>query len=337
MNVQKKYHYLIVDDEVPVLKIISDILTIHPSTTQIFTAPDAEKALDIYEHNTVDIVITDILMPRMSGIDFIKKLKQMNPDVHIIVVSGLNNIDMVRQSMRSGAYDYIIKPFSVDEIMFSVNRIIDRMRLLEERKTYVDNLEAKISENVSVLRSSFDRSLQEVNRTLYLRGGFEADHAKNVRDYSMKLAEKLNLNGKELEGIRRGSELHDIGKIAIPDSIMMKEGGLTPEDVLIVRKHPVVGRDILLPVAGDDRTLMDIVTFHHERYDGSGYPEGLKGEQIPYAARLVAVADVYDAMTSPRPYHAVRSKEEALDEIKKLSGRTFDPHMAAAFVSVMKR
>lgn len=331
MDHQNKYNFLIVDDEFPILKIISDILTIHPNTTKIYTANDAEKAIDIFKTNQVDIVITDILMPKLSGIDFIKKLKSISNEVHIIIVSGLNNIDMVRQAMRIGAYDYIIKPFSVDEIMFSVNRVIDRLKLLDERKRYVNSLEKGIADATEQVKKSFFDSLTSLMRILEIRDKSTADHSRNVQEYSMKLGRMLKLDDIRMERLRIGCELHDIGKIAIPDTILNKETLLTEKEYEIVKNHPVWGKNVVLPISSNNPEVLDAVYSHHERFDGRGYPLGLSGDGIPLFARIVAIADAFDSMTGFRTYKEVKTRDQALEEIRKLGGAQFDPELAKLF------
>jgi putative two-component system response regulator len=329
---QKKYNFLVADDEFPIVKIISDILTLHPSTNAIFSANDGERALQMYKNNKVDIVFTDILMPRLSGIELIRQLKELNSDVHIIVVSAYSNIDLVRDAIRNGAYDYILKPFSVDEIMFSVNRIIDRLKLLDEKANYVASLEKRVAEVTESLQNSFFDTLNVILNALEARSRHTLDHSNRMAAYSGKLAIAAGLNEKIIAGIRVAGVLHDIGKISIPDEILLKPGQLTPEEYEVIKTHPVIGKKIVLPILNRNQDILDIIFHHHERFDGKGYPDGLAGKNIPLTARIAMIANSYAAMTMESCYKGIKSKEEAIAELKKESEKQFDPKLVNVFI-----
>ncbi len=331
----KKYNYLVADDEFPVQKIICDILAIHPNTISIYTANDGEKAFQLYLSNDIDIVITDVLMPRLSGLDLIKKIKETNPEASIIVVSASSNLDIVREALRNGAYDYIIKPFSVDDIMFSINRIIERLKLIEEKKNYLISLEEEIAEVTKRLQSSFFDSLRLIINSLELKDKTMSSHSKNVAKYSEKLALVLNIEQERVENIKIGGFLHDIGKIGIPDNILSKPSFLDLDEFGLIKNHTVLGKKIVEPMINREDDILHFIYYHHERYDGKGYPEGLKGEEIPQVARIAAIANAYDAMTSDRPYKKAKSKKEALVELKANSGLQFDPEMVKRFITLL--
>lgn len=335
MNNQKRFTFLVADDEYPVVKIICDILTLHPSTVSIFTANDGEKALQLYKNNKIDIVITDILMPRLSGLELIKKLKEVDGDSHIIVVSAYNNIDLVREAMRNGAYDYILKPFAVDEIMFSVNRVIDRLKLLDEKKTYVTSLETAVKDATENLHQSFFDTLKAILNALEARDKHTLEHCNNVAIYSEKIARKLSIEKNRIQNINVGGVLHDIGKIGVPDSILLKSSKLSAEEYSIIKSHPETGKKIILPILNNNPDIMDIIYYHHERFDGTGYPEGLKGESIPLVARIAAIANAYDSMISDRSYQKAKSLDEALEDIKANRGTQFDPEIAKVFIDTL--
>ncbi len=329
---KKKYSFLVADDEFPIVKIITDILAIHPNTSAVFTANDGERAIYLYENNPIDIVITDILMPRLSGIDLIKKLKKINNDIHIIVVSAYSNIDLVREAIRGGAYDYILKPFSMDEIMFAVNRVIDRLKLLEERKNYVSSLENKIKEVTADLRGSFFETLSVILNLLEAKSKTTMEHSNNVANLAEKLARLMNFDEEKIENIKIGAKLHDIGKIGIPDNVLLKPSILTKEEFEIVKNHPILGRNIVSPILNISQDILDFIYYHHERFDGSGYPVGLKGEDIPIAARIANVTNSYVAMTTSSEFKEEKTKKEAVLEIENNIGRQFDPEIARLFL-----
>ncbi len=331
----RKYNYLVADDEPNILKIISDILTLHPNTLSVFTAKDGEKALQIYMNNNIDIVITDVLMPRISGLDLIKKIRELNHDANIIIVSASSNLNVVREALRNGAYDYILKPFSLDDIMFSVNRIIERLRLLEEKKSYLDSLELEIGEVSKKLKSSFLDALRVIINALEVKDKTIKIHSLNVAKYSIKLASAIGLSGDVMDNIETGSFLHDIGKIGIPDNILMKPTALTKEEFEIIKKHPVLGRQIIEPMFGKNEDIINIIYYHHERYDGGGYPEGLQGDKIPLVGRISALVNSYDAMISEKPYRKPKIREEAVIEITKNMGTQFDPDLSKEFIKLI--
>ncbi len=332
MAEQKKYSFLVADDEFPIVKIISDILAINPHTSAVFTANDGDRALYLYENNPINIVITDILMPRLSGIDLIRKLKSINNDVHIIVVSAYSNIDLVREAMRNGAYDYILKPFSIDEMMFSVNRVIDRLKLIDERNSYIISLENKVKEATEKIQASFFETLNVLLNILEAKSKTTLEHSQLVSDYSVKIAEAAGLGPQKIENIRISAKLHDIGKIGIPDAVLLKPGKLTEEEFNLVKTHPVIGKKIVMPILINNQDILDLIYYHHERFDGEGYPEKLKGEDIPLVARIGNLANSYVSMTTKLIFRNELSAEEAKNEIINNSGTQFDPELARIFI-----
>ncbi|NPV02336.1 MAG: response regulator [Brevinematales bacterium] len=333
MDKSKKYSFLVVDDEFPIIKIISDILTIHPSVERIYNAQNGIEGFDVYKNNFVDFVITDILMPQMSGIELIKKLIEFNPDAQIIVVSAFSDIDLVREAMRSGAYDYILKPFSIDDMMTAINRIIERKEFVEERKHYVHQLEEKIAVTTSDLRGKYLSTLSTLVFALEARDRYTHDHSQNVSRFSIGLGKAIGLPASELSLVQEGGILHDIGKIGVPDSILLKPAALTSDEYEVIKQHPTIGKNIVFPALKEHQISMDVVYYHHERFDGKGYPTGLKGDKIPFHARIAAIADAFDAMTSKRIYRSNRSIDEAIEEIKACKETHFDPELAEQFIN----
>ncbi|OHD54211.1 MAG: hypothetical protein A2Y33_12970 [Spirochaetes bacterium GWF1_51_8] len=333
MDTKNKYTFLIVDDEFPIVKIISDILNIHPSVKQIYTANNGLEGVETYQNNDIDFVITDILMPKMTGIELIKKLMSINPDVQIIVESAFSDIDLVREAMRSGAYDYILKPFSIEDMMTAINRIIERREFIEEKRRYVHRLEEKIAETTADLRQKYLLAFTTLVYALEARDRYTHDHSQNVSRYSVGLAKAAGLSDDEIYMIREGGILHDVGKIGIPDGILLKPAALTDEEYETIKQHPTIGRNIIFPALKEHSITMNVVYYHHERFDGYGYPERLKGEAIPFHARIAAIADAYDAMTSRRIYRNNRTVDEAITEINACKEKHFDPELATLFVN----
>lgn len=332
MKELKKYNFLVVDDEYPIIKIITDILSLHQNTGTVFSAGDGEKALDIIEHHKIDVLITDILMPRMTGIDLIRKLKEKGRDIHIIAVSASSKIDLVREAVRYGAYDYILKPFSVDEIMFSINRVMDRLKLLEERSEYIAKLEDRVREADGVIQDSVFDSFLAILNSLEARNKSVFEHSQKVALMSEKTARAMGQGDDFIASCQIGGMFHDIGKIGIPDSILLCKGKLTDEEYAVVKTHPLIGKKILLPIFKKKNDIIDFIYHHHERFDGGGYPDGLRGADIPLIARIACVVNSYLAMTAESLFKDKKNHAEAIEEIRRLSGVQFDPEIASLFV-----
>jgi len=335
MAQQRKYNYLVADDEQSILKVICDILVIHPNTLSVFTANDGEKAYQLYRDNKIDVVLTDVLMPGLSGIELIQKLKEVNQDVSIIVVSASSNLDIVREALRNGAYDYIIKPFSVDDIMFSINRVIERLKLKEEKDSYLFSLEKQKEELTVKIQSSYFDSLKVILGAIEAKSNNVYTHSKNVSELSERLSKAMNLEPERVENIKIGAILHDIGLVGVPESILLKAGNLDEKEYNIVKEHTIIGKKILEPMEEIHPDIIDFVYFHHERFDGKGYPEGLKGKKIPLPGRIGAVVNAYDAMMLDKPYRKAKTKDEALSELKNNMGTQFDPEIVRLFVNLL--
>lgn len=331
-HLQRKYHFLVVDDEVPIVKLLSDILALHPNTGAVYSAGDGERALAIIREHPVDILITDILMPRLSGIELIQAVRKQGRDIHIIAVSASGKADLIREAVRNGVYDYVLKPFTVDEIMFSVNRVIDRLRLLEERADYVARLESRVREVTDKLQESVYESFLTILNSLEARNKAVFEHSRQVALFSEKMASLAGESSESAAHCKIGGMFHDIGKIGLPDRILLSTGDFSEQDTALMRTHPEAGRRILSPIFHDRKDILDFILYHHERWDGQGYPAGLKGNAIPRIARIAAVVNSYAAMTGPSLYRKPLSREAALDEIRQCAGKQFDPELAALFV-----
>lgn len=332
---ERRYSFLVVEDEIPILKILNDILKLSPHIGAIYSADNGENALEIYKSNNVDVIVTDILMPKLTGLELIKKIKEINSEAHIIVISAYGNIEYLREAIRNGAYDYILKPFTVDEILFSVNRVIEKLKFIEERKNYVSSLEKAVRETSRKLENSFFDSLRAILNALEARDYRISRHCHDVSIYSEKLSRKLCLSKDKIEMISIGALLHDIGKIAVPDSILLKEGSLTEEEENILRKHPVIGRNIVLPVLKENSVVLNIIFYHHERFDGSGYPEGLRGENIPIEARIVSLANWYVARFGDKKENE-RVSDQIVEALLSESKKRFDPDIVKVFIKLLE-
>ncbi|MFH1094477.1 MAG: HD domain-containing phosphohydrolase [Candidatus Omnitrophota bacterium] len=306
---------LVVDDEQSVLDSFSDTLT--QEGYQITKAKnwfEASQHLKIQEYN---IIIADVRLPDVGCQEMIENIKEDNKYAYIITSAGFADIDSAIKSLQHGAHNYLSKPFDPADIVNTMRRIVDKQRL------QADNLQ--LFDTIKVLALALDA------RDHYTHG-----HSQQVTEYAVDIAREIGLSFKEIDIIRDAGILHDIGKIGIPDSILLKPGRLTQEEYTQIKKHPVIGKKILEPV----NCLADkipLIYHHHERIDGQGYPDGLVGDNIPLGARILAVADAYQAMTSDRPYRKALPTLIAIEELKRFKGRQFDPHIVEAFLRVLRR
>lgn len=327
-----------VDDEPSVRDIVSRGLVIQGY--RCLLASDSEEALAMMRRREVAVVISDIYMPGHNGIWLLQQLKEDWPDTAVIMLTAVDETQSAVSCLTQGADDYIVKPINLKELALSVERALYKRRLVLENKEYQSNLEVlvaqrteEVKKTLRQLRHSYDMTLQALVASLDLRERETGRHSHRVSMYSILLAKKMGFKYEELHGISRGALLHDIGKIGIPDSILLKPGELTPEEWSLMRRHPEIGYRILKNIDFLEPVL-DIVLYHHEHYDGKGYPTGLKGGDIPIAARIFLVVDAFDTMTTDRPYRKAITYSEAFEEIRRSSGTQLDPEAVSAFLDV---
>ncbi len=336
---------LVVDDDLAVRELLAEGLASFGYPAR--TAGGAEEALEIIERAPPHLVLSDIEMPGGSGFDLLKKIKSHDPDLDVIMVTGAIDADTAVQAIRQGASDYVTKPFNLEEVQIVVERTLDKRRLIRENRAHQERLEELVAQRTAELveknrevqrlygelQSTYESTLQALVTALDFRDNETQGHSLRVVQYAMVVAARLSIEEPQLTQIRRGSILHDVGKIGVPDAVLRKPGKLNAEEWEEMRKHPEMGYRMLqhIPFLA---SALDLVLSHQERYDGSGYPGGLKGEGIPLGARIFAVVDTFDAMTSDRPYRAALSIREAREEIERCTGTQFDPQVSAAFLSI---
>jgi len=336
---------LVVDDEQAVREILSEGLASFGYVTH--AVGNAAAALEHIEREPVHVVLSDIDMPEVSGLDLLRRIKADRPDLDVVMVTGVVDAVTAVNAIRAGASDYVTKPFNLDEVCIVVERTLEKRRLILENRAYQAHLEDKVvartrelvEKNREVeslfeqLQNSYESTLQSLVTALDYRDNETQGHSLRVVEYAVRVARELGVQEPEMTWIRRGSLLHDVGKMGIPDAILRKEGPLTDAEWAEMRKHPEMGYQMLRDIRFLEPAL-DIVYCHQERWDGSGYPRGLRGEEIPLGARIFAVVDTFDAMTSDRPYRAALSIEAACSEIETFAGRQFDPAVARAFLGI---
>jgi response regulator RpfG family c-di-GMP phosphodiesterase len=329
---------LIVDDDPALRKILSVMLTQAGFVCR--SAASGEEALCLLEKHPFEVVISDLRMPGISGMDLLVEVHQSYPQLAFLMVTGEDETRVGVRAMQLGADDYLLKPFDADVVLGSLRRALHKKKLEREVMEYRLRLEEMVSERTEQLQSalrqterSYEDTLEALGAAIDLRDSPTAGHSRRVFLYSMELAKSIGGLEQQLRTMAMGAWLHDIGKLAIPDRILLKPGPLLDHEWQVMRRHARIGYELVKSIsflAG----AAEIVLTHHERFDGSGYPQGLSAEGIPFGARIFAVADTLDAMTSDRPYRAALPLQSARDVIERGSGTLFDPLVAAAFLRV---
>jgi len=334
-----KPRLLIVDDEAAVRGVLHDLLEQSYDCTE---ASSAEEALSLLRVNPYNLVISDITMAGMSGLQMIPYIKAISPDSVIVMVSGVQTIESAINALRLGAFDYLMKPFDLRQVEAAIQRAHEHHELIVAKQRYenhlaelVDQRTAELDEALGSLENAYRSTLQALTAALETRDAETHGHSERVVTFSLRLGQEYGLNAQEMKALEFGSLLHDIGKIGVPDAILRKPGKLTDEEWERMREHPLHGQQILrgikfLEGAGK------VVAQHHEKWDGSGYPLGLKAEEIDICARIFAVADAFDAITSNRVYRKAQSYEAAARELDDWADRQFDPKVVEAFHRVPK-
>jgi putative nucleotidyltransferase with HDIG domain len=330
---------LVVDDEEPIREIVTAML--QSSGYQCQQAASGKQALALLTSgDSFELVLSDLMMADMDGIGLLERTKEKYPDMPVVMVTAVHDISVALAAIRNGAYDYLLKPFEREQLLATVRRALENRRLKTENRTYQTNLESLVAARTEQLRSamsglerSYDITLEALGDALDLKDAETEGHSKRVTAFTIAMARHRGLSDDQVRVIARGAFLHDIGKMAIPDGILRKPGPLTAEEVSIMREHCYHGYQMLrkIPFLAE---ASDIVYSHQEKWDGSGYPRGLRGEEIPLGSRIFSVADTLDAITSDRPYRPKQSLQAAKEEIQRFSGRQFDPDVVATFLAM---
>lgn len=331
---------LIVDDE----PIVRDVLTrkLELSGYDCGEAVDAFSALKMVEGGDYTLVLSDIKMPGKDGIKLLEEIRSVDADIPVIMVTAMADIDFAIRAMRLGAYDYITKPFNFEEVVICVRRALEKRALILENREYRERLEEKVLERSKELLETTRRKRKLlVNAITSLACSLAASdretegHSRRVAEDAAKIARRMSLPSREVADIEIAGLLHDIGKIGISKEILKKELSLTASEYDDVKKHPLTAEKILQPIEELSGPL-EMIKHHHENYDGSGYPSGLKGDTIPLGSRILLVADAWDAMVSDRPESGPLPVAAALAELDKYSGSQFDPEIARIYIAIKR-
>jgi response regulator RpfG family c-di-GMP phosphodiesterase len=329
---------LIVEDDRQVQTALHEVFMASGYKCQL--AGNGQEGLEAFEVDPPPLTITDIKMPVMDGITFLKHARAKDPDAAVIVLTGYGDIKTAVESLKQGASDFILKPVNMEQMLIAAERALERRQLLMERREYQATLERRVTEatrDLAValreLETTYQATLEALGSAIETRDVATELHSRRVYGYAIAIARAHGMPESETRDLGRGVLLHDIGKIGIPDAILLKPGPLSPEEWQIMRSHPEKGRRLLerIPFL---RGAIPIVYHHHERWDGTGYPMGLRGEAIPLGARIFAVADAFDALTFDRPYSRAIPVEEARERIRQAAGSHFDPAVVRTFLAM---
>src|SRR5499433_1127045 len=337
---------LVVDDEDAIREIVASMLT--SAQYECRQAGSGLEALALLNSGEeFELMLSDLMMADLDGIGLLERTKEQYPDMPVVMVTAVHDISVALAAIRNGAYDYLLKPFEREQLLATVRRALENRRLKLENQRYQNHLEqmvadrtdklqralAELQKAMGNLERSYDITLEALGDALDLKDAETEGHSKRVTAFTIAMARAMGMSGDKIRVIARGAFLHDIGKMAIPDAILRKPGALTEQEVMIMREHCARGYHMLKKIPFLTEAA-EIVYAHQERYDGSGYPRGLKAEEIPLGARLFAVSDTLDAITSDRPYRAAQSIAAAREEIRRHSGTQFDPKVVRVFLQM---
>jgi putative nucleotidyltransferase with HDIG domain len=330
---------LVVDDEDAIREIVCSMLTAaNYKTRQASSGLKALALLDAGEE--FELMLSDLMMADLDGIGLLERTKEGYPDMPVVMVTAVHDISVALAAIRNGAYDYLLKPFEREQLLATVRRALENRRLKMENRKYQTELETlvdarteQLQKAMSNLERSYDITLEALGDALDLKDAETEGHSKRVTAFTIAIARAMGLPRDQIAVIARGAFLHDIGKMAIPDAILRKPGKLDPDEVTLMREHSYRGYQMLkkIPFLAE---AAEIVYSHQEKFDGTGYPRGLKGKEIPLGSRLFSIADTLDAITSDRPYRAAQTLTAAREEIQRFSGRQFDPEVVKVFLAM---
>jgi len=322
---------LIVDDDAQVRHVLSRVIQTHGlSAVEASSGTDALAALE--REGDIPVCISDIYMPEMDGVTFLREAVSRYPDMAVIMLTGVAEVNTAVECLKLGALDYISKPVMVEEVRARLDKALEKRDLILQNRFYQQNLETRVRDLDRSNKMSLINGVQTLVHALEAKDAYTSGHSSRVSRYAVKAAVLLGYTGDALELVRLGGELHDIGKIGTREDILNKAGPLTQDEFNHIKEHAPLGEKILAPFMGGSPIVLRIVRSHHERLDGSGFPDALRGDDIPLEARIVAVADAFDAMTTNRAYRHPRSPEQAIQELRRCAGVQFDHTVIAAFL-----
>ena len=320
---------LVVDDEPRLRHVIVRLLEGDGFVCR--EAGSGVEALRLMEAEPVPLVISDLRMPEMDGVALLQELVRRWPGTAVIMVTAVAEVESAVACLKQGAFDYLAKPFNLDEVRARVSQAIEKRRLQLDNREYQQNLEVRVAAQARRIEELFLEGVHALAKALEAKDAYTRGHSERVADYAVRIARAMGLPEDRIDIVALGSQLHDIGKIGVSEMVLNKNGKLTDDEYRHIMQHTVIGAQILGPLLREAPMALAIVRSHHERLDGTGLPDGLKGDAIPFEARVVSLADAFDAMTSARPYRPGLAVERALTELETHAGRQFDPEVLKAF------
>jgi response regulator RpfG family c-di-GMP phosphodiesterase len=324
---------LVVDDEPHLRRVLTRVMQGDGFVCD--EAGSGVEALEVMALRLPTLVITDLHMPQMDGIGLLREVRSRYPEVAVVMITAVADVGTAVSCLGAGAMDYITKPFHIEEVRARVRQALEKRRLVLENRDYQDRLEERVAIQARRLETLFLASVQSLADALEVKDRYTHGHSLRVSQYSVAISRSLGLDPEDVRQIELGGRVHDIGKIGVRESVLNKAGPLTEDEYEHIMTHPVVGWRILSPLLTDAPKALSIVRSHHERHDGRGIPDGLQGGDIPLEARIAAVADTFDAMTSARPYRPGMPLHQTLQELRRCAGTQFDPIVVDAFIEAV--
>ena len=323
---------LVADDDPAIRKALRIIL----SSYEVREAGDGAEALRIFEAEGAELVLSDLQMPAMGGLELLRRVKAADDTAAFIILTGAGTVENAVQALRLAADDYLVKPFNVDEVLLACERALEHRRLVRENRGYQQHLEARVAEQARELEGLLVDALRSLATAIDTRDDYTGGHVERVARYAAATGRELGLAGDELRALWVGALLHDVGKIGVSDAILKKPGALTDEEYAEMKRHPAIGGKVM-DSSSFLRPGLPAVLHHQEHWDGTGYPAGLRGDEISLQGRIVAVVDCYDAIVTARPYRGAAPEGDALAEIRACAGTQFDPAVVDAFLRAAAR
>jgi response regulator RpfG family c-di-GMP phosphodiesterase len=322
---------LVVDDEPRLRQVLMHLMK--NDGYSCVEAGNGEEALALLQEHPITLVMSDLRMPKMDGLELLRQVRARWPDVAVVMITAVADVEVAVSCLAIGAMDYLTKPFHLEEVRARVAQALENRRLVIENRGYQESLQEKVAVQARRLEELFMASIQSLAEVLELKDPYTRGHSVRVSEYSAVIARELGIEGETLRQIELGGHVHDIGKIGVREEVLNKPGKLTDVEYEHIMTHPVVGWRILAPLLAETPVALNIVRSHHERFDGRGVPDRLAGTAIPLEARIAAAADAFDAMTSDRPYRPDGlSVDDALRDLVRCSGTQFDPTVIDALV-----
>lgn len=335
MRDEGKLTCLIVDDEPQLRRVLVRLM--ESDGFACLEAASGSEALDILQQCEMTLMLTDLRMPKMDGITLLRETSTRHPQMAVVMITAVADVDVAVSCLAVGAMDYLTKPFNIEEVRARVRQVLEKRRLVLDNRAYQEQLEQRVRAQAHRLEELFLGTMQAFAAALEVKDPYTRGHSIRVSQYSVAIARAMQLDVETVRQIEIGGHLHDIGKIGVREAVLNKPGPLTDEEYEHIMTHPVVGWRILSPLLSEVPRALRIVRSHHERFDGRGIPDGLAGQEIPLEARIAGVADAFDAMTSGRAYRqgGRMTIAAAIQEVERCCGTQFDPGAVAAFLQAI--